>query len=291
MPNTPTPARFSSLAAGAAMMLVAALLTACGGSRKEPEALPSQTVTQITPQLEPPPLPPPLPPIREVRPSKPSVKVIDPGGKEDTPTTLVEASRLARQVKRDAKEPIAEINDENLAEYAEGGDIIILTSEPAAPAPRLEPPPTVRADALDAPRVTAVNGTRDEQYWRNRALELRMGWRRTVDTINSLELEAAALRQQFYAEEDTYLRDSQIKPSWDRALDRLGQLRERSQRYEQELELFVDEGRRSGAEQGWLNEGWELEPSSNEKEHIEQFKPKAHEPINTEPLAEAENAS
>lgn len=279
------------------MMLLAALLMACGGSKKEPEALPSQTVTQVTPQLEPPPLPPPLPPIREVKPSKPSVKVIDPGGKADTPNTLLEASRLARQIKRDAEKPIAEINDENLAEYAEGGDIIILTSEPAAPAAQLAPPSTAQEDSLGVPSTTAVSGVRDEKYWRNRALELRMGWRRTVDTINSLELEVAALRQQFYAEEDTYLRDSQIKPSWDRALDRLDQLRDRALRYEQEIELFVDEGRRSDAAQGWLNEGWELEPSSDEKKHIERFKPhqpvnaEPHQPVNAQPLDEADNAT
>ena len=56
------------------------------------------------------------------------------------------------------------------------------------------------------------------------------------------------------------MRDSHVKPEWDRALDRLNQLRDRALRYEQELEVFLEEGRRSGVPPGWLSEGWELEP-------------------------------
>ncbi len=252
-------------------LMALAVLAGCGGSR-QPEPLPSQTVTKITPQLEPPPAPPPLPPVREVQPTRTTVKVIEQGGEPNKPLTLLEASQLARAQKQNAPPPVAEINDENLAEYAAGGDIIILTSEPAAPAPQLQPnaaPPTAAA-ASELPVVTP-DGLRDEKYWRSRAIELRMGWRRAVDLIEELELENAALRQQFYAEEDDYLRDTQIKPSWDRVLDRLEQLRERSQRYEQDLESFVEEGRLSGAQQGWLNEGWELEPTAEEKTRLEKI--------------------
>ncbi|MEM1182054.1 MAG: hypothetical protein AAGM22_27145, partial [Acidobacteriota bacterium] len=216
-----------------------------------------------------PPLPPPLPPaIREVKPtSRATVKVIDPGPSgAEQPKTLIEASRLAKAQKRaQAQQPIAQINDDNLAEFAEGADVIVLESEPAAPPPSDEfdsPDPLAEGSDLDGGDI------RDEDYWRNRALELRMGWRRTIDELAELELESAALRQQFYAEEDPYIRDSQVKPSWDRTLDRLSTLRTRAQRYEQELDVFVEDGRRSGALQGWLNQGWELEPTDEEKELI-----------------------
>ena len=72
------------------------------------------------------------------------------------------------------------------------------------------------------------------------------------------------MRQQFYAEDDPYIRDGQLKPAWDRVLDRILQLQQRAQQYERELEVFVDDGRRSGAHQGWLNQGWELEPTAEE---------------------------
>lgn len=227
---------------------------ACAG-KKAPEPLPSQTATQVGPQLEPPPQLPP--PIREIKPTRPStVKVIDPGGEEEEPLTLYEASQRAREQSGPRSEPIAEITDENLSEYAEKAEIIMVEGEPAAP-----PLSVVQRSSEETATTPEAH---DEQYWRNGALELRMGWRRTLDRIDELELESAALRQQFYAEEDPYLRDSHIKPEWDRVLDQLGQLRDRSLRYEQELDNFLEEGRRAGAEPGWLSEGWELEPERAE---------------------------
>ncbi len=232
--------------------------------------MPSQTISQVTPRLQPPPQPPPAP-IRRVTPTKKStLKVIDAGGDSENPKTLVEASRIAKAQKaRDgSREPIAKITDENLHEYAEDGKIIVLESEPAAP----------RLDLVAQQAKPEDSGdVRSEDYWRTRALELRMGWRRSVDRIQELELESAALRQQFYAEEDPYLRDSQLKPSWDRVLDLLEDLRDRAGRYEQELDLFVAEGRRAGALQGWLNQGWELEPTEQERDRIEQLA--AHQSI------------
>ncbi|MCP3962106.1 MAG: hypothetical protein GY719_30045 [bacterium] len=232
---------------------------ACSGNKESTETIPSQTLTQVTPQLAAP--PPPLPPpIREIQPSRPTVKVIDPGGDDDQPKSLLEASRLAKARKGQTKESIAVINDENLHEYAKDAEVILLDSPPAAPVSDLEPPPRDEGDEI-----------RDEQYWRGQALELRMGWRRTIDRITELELESAALRQQFYAEEDPYLRDSQLKPAWDRVLDRLDQLRETASRYSQELEVLVNEGQRAGVPQGWLNQGWELEPTTEERKSLERF--------------------
>lgn len=235
----------------------ALLLVACSGNEDPQEGLPSQTTSQVTPELlPPPPLPPP--PIRRVQPTRSTVKVIEDGGEADRPKTLAEASRLAKSRKGRHGPSVAEINDDNLHEYAEKGEVIVLESPPAAPV--MGSQSQEESDAVtDEPE-----GERDETYWRRRALELRMGWRRTVDSILELQLEAAALRQQFYAEDDPYIRDGQVKPSWDRALDRLAQLEQRSEQYSNELEIFVEEGRRSDVPQGWLNEGWELEPTEDE---------------------------
>ncbi len=255
MNDDPTMNRVESCCPRASFLfcLLPLLSLACAGG-KEPEPLPSQTVTQVAPQLA---APPPLPvPVREVQPTRPTTKVIDAGGDEEQPKTLLEASQLAKARKQGSKESIATINDDNLHEYAEGAEVIILESPPAAPEPQLE---------LESAPVEEGSQVRDEQYWRSRALELRMAWRRSFDRIAELELESAALRQQFYAEDDPYIRDSQLKPAWDRALDRLDQLRDQSTRYEQELETFVAEGQRAGAPQGWLNQGWELEPTPEER--------------------------
>ena len=251
---------FTRLAAyGLALGLV---VMGCSGN-DDSELLPSQTVSSVTPQLEP---PPPLPPptVREVQPlsTRSKVKVIDDGGEAGKPSTLAEASRRAKARKGQYGPTIAEINDENLHEYASKGEVIVLESAPSAPNPQLDEAGELLED--DDILEETPPGTRDEEYWRNRALELRMGWRRSVDRIQELELEAAALRQQFYAEDDPYIRDGQLKPAWDRVLDRILQLQNRSLQYEQELEAFVEDGRRSGAHQGWLNQGWELEPTPEE---------------------------
>ncbi len=231
-------------------------MSACSGGKK-PEPLPSQSVTQVTPQLA----APPPPPSRVAQPARPTVKVIEAGGDGGQPKTLLEASQLAKARKgQQTKQPIAVINDDNLHEYAEGAEVIVLESPPAAPEPELGPP-----------AVEEGSGLRDEQYWRSRALELRMSWRRTIDRLTELELESAALRQQFYAEDDPYLRDSQLKPAWDRVLDRVDQLRDQAARYEQELDVLIAEGQRVGTPQGWLNQGWELEPTPEERRSLDRI--------------------
>ena len=157
--------------------VLALSLGACSGGEK-PETMPSQTLTQVAPQLATPP-PPPPPPIREVQPTRPSVKVIDVGGDADQPKSLAEASRLAKSRKSRTRDSIAVINDENLHEFAQGAEVIIVEGPPAVPDPEPEPLAAAAAD----------DGVRDEQYWRSKALEIRMGWRRTLDRIADLELE------------------------------------------------------------------------------------------------------
>ena len=72
--------------------------------------------------------------------------------------------------------------------------------------------------------------------------------------------EAATLRSQFYSTDDPYVRDSKVKPQWDRALAELEEARRRAEAGPAEVEAFLEEGRRVGALPGWLRDGVELEP-------------------------------
>ena len=52
-------------------------------------------------------------------------------------------------------------------------------------------------------------------------------------------------------------------------VDTVDQLKDQATRYEQELEVFVTEGQRASVPQGWLNQGWELEPTPEERKSAE----------------------
>ena len=244
------------------MVSLCAATVGCGGGKvKEPKTLPAQTVSRVTPELEPPPpLPPPQrkaaqPPLREI------TKVIDPGDESANPKTLVEASRLAKARKITTPASVVEINDENLHEYAEGAQVILMESGPAAPPP-VSATTRTGTDQLGS---DSLGDPGDEQYWRERGLSLRRSMRRSYDEIERVELEAAAQRQRFYAQDDPYVRDAQVKPAWDRALDRLSELREDADRYGEALQDFLDEGRSLDIPIAWLNDGWELEPDEEER--------------------------
>lgn len=140
---------------------------------------------------------------------------------------------------------MVEINDRNLADFVEGVQLTV-----AQPAMEAAPP---------APAPEA--GGLGEAEWRQRGLDIRKRWREAVDSITRLESEAAALRNRFYAADDPYVRDAQIKPQWDRVLAELAEARRRSEAGPGEVERFLEEGRRAGALPGWLREGAELEPT------------------------------
>jgi hypothetical protein len=172
--------------------------------------------------------------------------VVDPGIDESNkPQTLLEASRAEKERRANAGKPIAVITDKNLPRYASKGQITVADSKkdkPKAAAPAAAPP------------------GKDEQYWRNRARQLRENWKEAADEVKDLEQKSISLRQKFYGENDTFLRDTQIKPDWDRVLDRLRQARLDVDTAKQELAELLEEGRKEGALPGWLDEGIEDEP-------------------------------
>lgn len=249
----------SRLSVCGSLLIPFALLTGC--SPLPPPAVtraaaPKEaTPTPPTPSAETTPAPSPDPPAETAPQPTPVAKpssttdVVDPGG--DTGTkSLVQAAKAERERRAHAGEPVAVITDKSLPHLPKGQ----LTY--AAPAKKKIP--AVKPDP-------GADAARDEQYWRGRALDIRTRWKKAAEEVKELEQSAAGWRRRFYAENDPYARDSQIKPEWDRVLDRLGKARAEVDAAKKELEDFQEEGRRAGALPGWLREGSELEPAAEKK--------------------------
>jgi hypothetical protein len=250
-----------------AVVLATAGFLACSSAPRIKE-LPPQTVTQVKPPPESPAdfddtessqvdegdqvatFEPAAEPASQET-DDPTLIVINPDEASDEEVSLWEASQAERRRRMSAPPPIAVITDKNLAEFAEGGQLT-LVDKPIAP----------------STSASELVGSQEEQEWRRRARKIRSDWRQTVEEIEKLKAEADRLRTRFYEEEDAYVRDHRIKPSWDRVLDRLSELRTREGEFEAELEAFMEEGRRAGALAGWLREGIELEPKREAEEEI-----------------------
>jgi hypothetical protein len=180
--------------------------------------------------------------------------VVVDAGVEDAaaaPATLAEAAHAERQRRAvPGKKSIAVINDKTLPRYASKGQITIADTRKD------------KNKAKASPAVAAAEAeARDEQHWRSRARQLRENWRQVADEVKELERKSAELRQKFYGETDTFLRDTQVKPDWDRVLDRLRQARLDVDTAKQDVAKFLEEGRAAGAQPGWLDEGSEEEPA------------------------------
>ena len=164
-----------------------------------------------------------------------------------TPGRLLAASR-DEKARRARIEPVAVITNRNLKESGEGGQVTTATVSKREVAVK-----------LDEESVEEESGL-DEEYWRAQALHLRLSWKTAVEDVERLRADVATLRQQFFAEDDVFYRDNEIKPAWDQALENLAAVRGRAEDYQQRLDLLMEEGRRAGALPGWLREGLEYEP-------------------------------
>jgi hypothetical protein len=232
------------LACAAILLLPLAGLTGCGTAARPPVTRPvtskDETPKPPAPAAEPAEAPP------QPSSSPKTVDVVDPGG-ESSPPSLVQAAKAERERRAHAGEPVAVITDKTLPHLPKGQ---LTYAEPKK-----------KVAVLTAPQ----NNARDEQYWRGRALEIRTRWKATAEEVKDLEQSAAGWRRRFYAENDPYARDSQVKPEWDRVLDRLGKARSEVEATRKELDDFMEEGRQAGALPGWLREGAEQEPARDEK--------------------------
>ncbi len=229
--------------------ITALILTALAGcaspappaSRSKPAPVPQKTV-QETPAPAPEPAPTPTP-APEEEPKHGEVVVLDPGGEtEGSHHSLVEAARAERERRAHAAPSTIVITDKNLKQHATG-QLTVAT-------------PSKKAETAEA----APEPVRDEQYWRSRALEIRLRWRHAADDIKELETSANGWRRSFYAEKDPNVRNTRIKPEWDRALDRLEAARTEVESAKKELADLLEEGRTAGALPGWLREGIDQEP-------------------------------
>lgn len=242
----------SKTATAAPELLLLALLTAgCAAPPAAPKAKPA--APEPAPAATPEPTPAPAP-----TPSPSDVVILDSGGeKEDSTRSLADAGRAAREQRAHAAPPAHVITDKNLKQYAAKGQITV-----AAPAKKTE-------------SQTETAPVRDEAYWRSRALEVRLRWRKAADDVKELEQSAAGWRRRFYAENDPYVRSGQIKPEWDRVLDRLEEARAEVEASKTELAELLEEGRTASALPGWLREGVDQEP----KEEPEPKGPAEHKVI------------
>ena len=160
------------------------------------------------------------------------------------------------------------INDANLEEHAVG-ELTFMEDEPV-PA------------AADGSAAAGDAEGPDEQYWRERVLEIRQRLADTAAEVPGLEDRVAELRRRFYDTDDAYYRDTRIKPAWDRAIDLIAQTRATVEALRGELAAALEEGRLAGALPGWLREGIDLVPPEPEPE------PETYEP--GEPVIVGEDA-
>jgi hypothetical protein len=231
-----------------ALTAAAALASGCATAppRKSPPAEPPPTTAEAEAPAAQPVEPEPEPAAAKAPEQQEKLVIVKPGGKTGAAAStsgLVEASRAERERRANTSQPKIVINDKNLAKYATG---TLTFMEPDS-----------RGEGKPG---SAAEDAKKEAYWRQRGLEIRQRWRRLADEVKDLEKGAADWRQRFYAQDDPYVRDGQIKPEWDRVLDRLAQTRREVDTARQELEQFMEEGRRAGALPGWLRAGTDLEP-------------------------------
>lgn len=227
----------------ALLALLAAAMPGCA-PRPQPQTLPPQTVTQAKPDPPPPSDPPVAAPERQ----KNETIVIESGAAsvgESSSEALVAAARAERERRRTAPPPAIVLDNKSLPKYATG-QLTIAKHDPAQDA---------------APSAELDEQTQREKYWRERALATRQQWHDSVEAIATHEKEAAELRTRFYAEDDPYVRDGQVKPAWDRALDLLAEAKRDAAAAEAAVADMMEEGRQEGAWPGWLREGLELEPA------------------------------
>ena len=239
------PAAAAAMTLGVACVVAA---TGCASAPKAPKKTPEQAAATAPQTVTPAPAPTPShveePVAATVRGNQPVV--IDEGtATASGAQELAAVAAAERERRRKAGPATVVINNANLAAHATGN--LTVVSGPA----------TKPAAAV----TSAADVAKDERYWRDRVHGLRQQWAAAVDSIGELESRAASLRTRFYAQDDPYVRDGEIKPAWDRTLENLDEAKDRARSLEDQLGAVLEEGRQAGALPGWLRDGIELEPS------------------------------
>ena len=189
------------------------------------------------------------------------------------PTSLYEAAAAARAKRAEEAPARIAVTDENLHEFQSEG-VTFMAPEAAPENPAAEGGADAAAGDARA-RPGGAEAARGEAYWRSRVRDLRVGLRAAVDELTELESRVGSLRRSFYAADDPYVRDGEIKPAWDRVLDRIAETRKTIESLRTELGEALEEGRAAGALPGWLREGLEVEP---EEDELPRERERGHEP-------------
>ena len=237
------------------LLLVTFVVAGCGGgttlepvTRESPEKTPPPAAQETAAPASPEPAPAAAPaPSQETKPARDDQPVVVDPGEDGEPQSLVEAARAERERRAGAGHSTHVINDKTLPKYARQGQITVAD-------------PKKKAAGQAASAVAPTGEIRDEAYWRSRARDIRERWRDAAEDVEELEQRATELRQKFYLESDTFTRDNQIKPEWDRVLERLRRARLDVEATQKELGEFLEEGRAMDVMPGWLREGEEEEP-------------------------------
>src|SRR5262249_12583958 len=148
-----------------------------------------------------------------------------------TPQTLAEAAKAEKERRAQAAPPKIVITNKTLPRYAKGQ---LTVADPHFQKPKT--PPVASSTAATEP-------THAEQNWRGHGLDIGLRWRHAVDEVKELEQSAGDWRRRFYAQDDPFVRDGQIKPEWDRVLDRLRQARVEVEKAKKDLADFLETGR------------------------------------------------
>ncbi len=241
------------------LLLILLAAAGCRGATPEPVARAEEEKAKAAAAAAPAPAAPSTPAASA--PQKPAPAhddapvVVDPGGGDGRPVSLAEAAHAEKERRAHAGQPVAVINDKTLPKYAAKGQITVA-----------EPKEKKEAAGAPAAGTAAAEPLRDEQYWRGRALDIRERWHQAAEDVKKLEQRSTELRQKFYLESEDFIRDNQIKPEWDRVLDKLRQARLDVEATQKELAAFLEEGRAAGALPGWLREGEDEEPEPPKQE-------------------------
>jgi len=179
--------------------------------------------------------------------------VIESAGEDPTARrSLAEVAAEERSRRAGAGPPMVVIDNETLDDYSH---IEITVSDI-----RAQQAAGDGAEAAAAAQVDLEALAAREAHWRGLVLEARTRWRDAYDSIARLEGRIAELRRSFYAEDDPFYRDSQIKTAWDHAIEQLRQARDEVEQAQVDLDGHLEAGRLAGAFPGWLREGVEIEP-------------------------------
>lgn len=202
-------------------------------------------------------------------PEDPLTVVLDPGTDEAAqPRSLFEASRAEKDRRQEVGESEIVLTNKTLKDYSKG-NLTFMEGEEAEGEAAIVEESGETDETEDAETADADQEALDEEYWRNRVLDIRTLWRQSLDRMEVLESDIGRLRTEFYAEDDPFYRDAQIKPAWDQALIELEDARRDAETSQRDLEDAMEEGRRAGALPGWLREGIELEPTVEELEELQ----------------------